>query len=117
MLSMQMTVRLVLINTNESINLKMLVESLNLNAGKMTKFEKVTYDNLYVGAEVRDLTVHPPIMGFVTSIEEYGWSMHDDNAYSFSYYFHVRNCDGRLIEFDLEEIMISPTLYIVVREK
>lgn len=116
MLSMQITAKLVLINTSESINQKMPVANPNLNAGRMTKFEKVTYDSLFVGAEVRDITVHPPIMGFVIAIEEYGWSMHDDNAYSFSYYFHVMNCDGRTIEFDLEEIMISPTLYIVVRE-
>ena len=117
MLSMQTTEKLVPINTNESINPKMLAESLNPNDGRMSDIKKVTYDNLYVGAEVRDLTVHPPIMGFVTSIEEYGWSMYDDNAYSFSYYFHVINCDGRIIEFDLEEVIISPTLYIVVREK
>ena len=68
MLSMQTTVKLVLTNTNESINPKMLAERRSLNDGRMTDFKKVTYDNLYVGAEGRDLTVHSPNRGFVTSI-------------------------------------------------
>ena len=95
----------------------MLVESLSLNAGWMTKLKQITLDNLYIGAEVRDLAAIPPVMGFVISIEEYGW-YHDENGtcVAFSYYFIVRNCDGRVLEFDLEEISINPTLYLVERD-
>tara|TARA_R110000824_G_scaffold154280_3_gene326316 strand:- start:1883 stop:2149 length:267 start_codon:yes stop_codon:yes gene_type:complete len=81
------------------------------------KLEKITYDNLKVGSEVRDLSSEPPIMGFITEIEEYGWSVREGNAYSFSYFFMVKNCDGSSIEFDLEELIVNPTLKIVVREK
>lgn len=117
MLLMQITAKLVLISTNESINQRMPVANPNLNAGQMIRYEKVNYDNLYVGAEVRDLTADPPIMGFVVSIEEYGWSMHDDNAYSFSYFIHIINCDGKRIEIDLEEILIDSSLHLVIREE
>jgi hypothetical protein len=113
---MQITAKLGHTSTSVSINQRMPVASLNLNAGRMTRFEKVNYDNLYVGAEVRDLTADPPIMGFIISIEEYGWSMHDDNAYSFSYFIHIINCDGKTIELDLEEIMIDSSLHLVIRE-
>ena len=95
----------------------MLVASLNLNDGRMTRFEKITYDNLYVGAEVRDLTTEPPIMGFIIEIEEYGWSMHGNEPYSFSYFIHIMNCDGKKIELDLNQIMVSSTLHLVTRDE
>ena len=105
------------IHISASINQKMLVESLNPNAGLMTSLVHITHDNLYIGAEVRDLTAHPPVIGFVTAIEEYGW-YHDENkqCVAYSYYIIIKNCDGRTLEFDLEEISISPTLYLVERE-
>jgi hypothetical protein len=53
----------------------------------------------------------------VTAIEEYGW-YYDENkqCVAYSYYIIIKNCDGRTLEFDLEEISISPTLYLVERE-
>lgn len=105
------------IHTSASINPKMLVESLNLNDGLMTNLVHITYDNLYIGAEVRDLTAHPPVIGFVTAIEEYGWFFNENKqCVAYSYYIIIKNCDGRTLEFDLEEISISPTLYLVERE-
>ena len=105
------------IHTSASINQKMLVESLNLNAGLMTNLVRITHDNLYIGAEVRDLTAQPPVIGFVTAIEEYGWFFNENKqCVAYSYYIIVKNCDGRTLEFDLEEISISPTLYLVERE-
>ena len=105
------------IHTSASINPKMLVESQSPNAGLMTRLVRITLDNIYIGAEVRDLTASPPIIGFVTDIDEYGW-YHDESeeCVAFSYYIVVKNCDGRTLEFDLEEISISPTLYLVERE-
>ena len=95
----------------------MLVESLNPNAGLMTKLVHITHDNLYIGAEVRDLTAHPPVIGFVTAIEEYGWFFNENKqCVAYSYYIIIKNCDGRTLEFDLEEISINPTLYLVERE-
>jgi len=95
----------------------MLVESPSLNAGRMTKLKRITLDNLYIGAEVRDLAAIPPVIGFVISIEEYGWYHdEDERCVAFSYYFVIKNCDGRILEFDLEEISINPTLYLVERE-
>ena len=72
MLLMQSIARRVPINTSENINQEMLVANQSLKDGLMIKYEDITFDNLYVGAEVRDLTVQPPVMGFVTNIEEYG---------------------------------------------
>jgi hypothetical protein len=109
--------KVALTHISESINPKMLVESQSLNAGLMTKLVRITLDNIYIGAEVRDLTASPPIIGFVTGIEECGW-YHDENnsCVAYSYYIIIKNCDGRTLEFDLEEISISPTLYLVERE-
>ena len=105
------------IHTSASINQKMLVESQNPNAGLMTNLVRITHDNLYIGAEVRDLTAHPPVIGFVTAIEEYGWYFNENKqCVAYSYYIIIKNCDGRTLEFDLEEISISPTLYLVERE-
>lgn len=114
---MPTSVKLAHISTSASINQRMLVASLNLNDGRMTRFEKITYDNLYVGAEVRDLTTEPPIMGFIIEIEEYGWSMHGNEPYSFSYFIHIMNCDGKKIELDLNQIMVSSTLHLVTRDE
>ena len=75
------------IHTSASISPKMLVESLNLNAGLMTNLVRITHDNLYIGAEVRDLTAHPPVIGFVTAIEEYGWFFNENKqCVAYSYY-------------------------------
>ena len=105
------------IHISASISPKMLVESLNPNAGLMTNLVRITHDNLYIGAEVRDLTAHPPVIGFVTAIEEYGWFFNENKqCVAYSYYIIIKNCDGRTLEFDLEEISISPTLYLVERE-
>ena len=114
---MHTSVKVAHIHTSASINPKMLVESQNPNAGLMTNLIPITHDNLYIGAEVRDLTAHPPVIGFVTAIEEYGWFFNDNKqCVAYSYYIIVKNCDGRTLEFDLEEISISPTLYLVERE-
>ena len=92
-------------------------ESLNPNAGLMTNLVRITLDNIYVGAEVRDLTASPPVIGFVTAIDEYGWyNDESEQCVAFSYFIVVMNYDGRVLEFDLEEISISPTLYLVERE-
>ena len=105
------------IHTSASINPKMLVVSRNPNAGLMTNLVHITHDNLYIGAEVRDLTAQPPVIGFVTAIEEYGWFFNENKqCVAYSYYIIIKNCDGRTLEFDLEEISISPTLYLVERE-
>jgi|TARA_R110000822_G_scaffold41519_4_gene112999 hypothetical protein len=117
MLSMQTTAKPEHIPTRRNISQKTGAESRNPRSGRRMKLEKITYDNLKVGSEVRDLSSEPPIMGFITEIEEYGWSVREGNAYSFSYFFMVKNCDGSSIEFDLEELIVNPTLKIVVREK
>ena len=111
---MQLIVRLVPINTSENINQKMLVVNQNLNDGLMIKLETITFDNLYVGAEVRDLTVQPPVMGFVINIEEYGW-YEDEGAgeIAHSYIFTVKNCDGQILEFDLCSLAVNSSLRIV----
>jgi hypothetical protein len=94
------------------------VANLNLNAGHMIKFETITYDNLHIGAEVRDLTVQPPVMGFVINIEEYGW-IDDEGAgeIAHSYIFTIKNCDGQLLEFDLCSLAVSSSLKIVKNER
>tara|TARA_R100000388_G_scaffold91267_1_gene73208 strand:+ start:2842 stop:3186 length:345 start_codon:yes stop_codon:yes gene_type:complete len=109
--------RPVLITISENISQRMPVESQNLNAGLMTNLVRITHDNIYIGAEVRDLTANPPVIGFITAIEEYGW-YYDENKHcvAYSYYIIIKNCDGRTLEFDLDEISISPTLYLVERE-
>lgn len=111
---MQLIVRLVPINTSENINQKMLVVNQNLNDGLMIKLETITFDNLHVGAEVRDLTVQPPVMGFVINIEEYGW-YEDEGAgeIAHSYIFTVKNCDGQILEFDLCSLAVNSSLRIV----
>jgi len=108
----------VLINTGDDINQKTPVVNLNLNDGQMIKYEQITFDNLHIGAEVRDLTVQPPVIGFVIHIEEYGW-FHDTGAgdIAHSYIFTVKNCDGALLEFDLCDIAVQPSLRIVKRER
>ena len=91
----------------------MLVVSLNLKDGLMISLDDITYDNIYIGAEVRDLTTLPPILGFIVDIEEYGWA--DDfkgNCVAFSYFITVKNCDGNHYEFDMAE---TNTLKLVVR--
>jgi len=115
---MQLIAKPVLININEGINQKMLVVNQNLNDGLMIKFENITFDNLYVGAEVRDLTVHPPVMGFVINIEEYGW-YEDEGAgeIAHSYIFTIKNCDGQLLEFDLCSLAINSSLRIVKHDR
>ena len=95
----------------------MLVESQNPNAGLMTRLVHITLDNIYIGAEVRDLTASPPVIGFVTAIDEYGW-YHDESeeCVAFSYYIIIKNCDGRTLEYDLDEISINTNLCLVERE-
>ena len=118
MLLMQTIAKLVLINTSDDINQKIPVVNQSLNDGQMIKFEKITYDNLHIGAEVRDLTVQPPVMGFVINIEEYGW-IDDEGAgeIAHSYIFTIRNCDGQLLEFDLCSLAVSSSLKIVKSER
>ena len=118
MLLMQTTAKPVLTNTSDDINPKMPVANLNLNDGLMIKFEKITYDNLHIGAEVRDLTVQPPVMGFVINIEEYGW-VDDQGAgeIAHSYIFTIRNCDGQLLEFDLCSLAVNSSLRIVMNDR
>ena len=118
MLLMQTIAKLVLINTSDDINQKIPVVNQSLNDGQMIKFETITYDNLHIGAEVRDLTVQPPVMGFVINIEEYGW-VDDEGAgeISHSYIFTIRNCDGQLLEFDLCSLAVSSSLKIVKSER
>ena len=115
---MRLNAKLVLTNTSVVINQKMPVANLNLNAGHMIKFETITYDNLHIGAEVRDLTVQPPVMGFVINIEEYGW-IDDEGAgeIAHSYIFTIRNCDGQLLEFDLCSLAVNSSLRIVKNER
>lgn len=115
---MRLNAKPVLTNTSVVINQKMPVANLNLNAGHMIKFETITYDNLHIGAEVRDLTVQPPVMGFVINIEEYGW-IDDEGAgeIAHSYIFTIRNCDGQLLEFDLCSLAVSSSLKIVKSER
>ena len=115
---MRLNAKPVLTNTSVVINQKMPVANLNLNAGHMIKFETITYDNLHIGAEVRDLTVQPPVMGFVINIEEYGW-IDDEGAgeIAHSYIFTIRNCDGQLLEFDLCSLAVSSSLKIVKNER
>jgi hypothetical protein len=115
---MQSIVRRVPINTSESINQKMLVANQSLKDGLMIKYEDITFDNLYVGAEVRDLTVQPPVMGFVTNIEEYGWfEDHGAGEIAHSYIFTVKNCDGQILEFDLCSLAINSSLKIIKNER
>ena len=118
MLLMQTTAKLVLTNTSDDINQKMPVVNRSLNDGLMIKFEKITYDNLHIGAEVRDLTVQPPVMGFVINIEEYGW-IDDEGAgeIAHSYIFTIRNCDGQLLEFDLCSLAVNSSLRIVTNDR
>ena len=115
---MQTIAKLVLTNTSDDINQKIPVVNQSLNDGQMIKFEKITYDNLHIGAEVRDLTVQPPVMGFVINIEEYGW-IDDEGAgeIAHSYIFTIRNCDGQLLEFDLCSLAVSSSLKIVKSER
>ena len=115
---MRLNAKLVLTNTSVVINQKMPVANLNLNAGHMIKFETITYDNLHIGAEVRDLMVQPPVMGFVINIEEYGW-IDDEGAgeIAHSYIFTIRNCDGQLLEFDLCSLAVNSSLRIVKNER
>jgi len=105
------------IHTSASINPKMLVVSQSPNAGLMTRLVRITLDNIYIGAEVRDLTASPPIIGFVTDIDEYGW-YHDESeeCVAFSYYIIIKNCDGRTLEYDLDEISINTNLCLVERD-
>jgi len=114
MLLTRLIVRPVPINTSENINQKMLVVNQSLNDGLMIKLETITFDNLHVGAEVRDLTVQPPVMGFVINIEEYGW-YEDEGAgeIAHSYIFTVKNCDGQILEFDLCSLAVNSSLRIV----
>ena len=118
MLLMQTIAKLVLTNTSDDINQKIPVVNQSLNDGQMIKFERITYDNLHIGAEVRDLTVQPPVMGFVINIEEYGW-VDDEGAgeIAHSYIFTIRNCDGQLLEFDLCSLAVSSSLKIVKNER
>ena len=106
---------MVLIHISVSTSLKTLVASLNHRNGLMISLDDITYDNIYIGAEVRDLTTLPPILGFIVEIEEYGWA--DDfkgNCVAFSYFITVKNCDGNYYEFDMAE---TTTLKLVVRTK
>ena len=118
MLLTQTTAKLVLTNTSDDINQKMPVVNQSLNDGLMIKFERITFDNLHIGAEVRDLTVQPPVMGFVINIEEYGW-VDDEGAgeIAHSYIFTIRNCDGQLLEFDLCSLAVSSSLRIVLNDR
>ena len=89
-----------------------------MNDYAVIKYEQITFDNLHIGAEIRDLTVRPPVIGFVIHIEEYGW-IDDEGAgdIAHSYIFTVKNCDGQLLEFDLCSLAISPSLRVVTRER
>ena len=115
---MRLNAKPVLTNISVVINQKMPVANLNLNAGHMIKFETITYDNLHIGAEVRDLTVQPPVMGFVINIEEYGW-IDDEGAgeIAHSYIFTIKNCDGQLLEFDLCSLAVNSSLRIVTNDR
>ncbi len=115
---MQTTERRVLTNISDDINQKMPVVNQNLNDGQMINLEKITYDNLHIGAEIRDLTVQPPVLGFVINIEEYGW-IDDEGAgeIAHSYIFTVRNCNGQLLEFDLCSLAVNSSLRIVTNER
>ena len=115
---MQIAVRLVPTNTSKDISQKTLVANQNPSDGLMIKFERITYDNLHIGAEVRDLTVQPPVMGFVINIEEYGW-VDDEGAgeIAHSYIFTIRNCDGQLLEFDLCSLAVNSSLRIVMNDR
>ena len=105
--------KVVLTHISASINQKMLVASLNHRNGLMISLENITYDNIYIGAEVRDLTTIPPILGFIVEIEEYGWANDfNGNCVAFSYFITVKNCDGNYYEFDMAE---ATTLKLVVR--
>ena len=74
MLLTQMTVKLEHTLIRRSTSLKTTAESPNPKSGLRMRLEKLTYDNLKIGAEVRDLSSDPPIMGFIVEIEAYGWS-------------------------------------------
>jgi len=115
---MRLNAKPVLINTSDDINQKMPVVNQSLNDGQMIKFERITYDNLHIGAEIRDLTVQPPVLGFVINIEEYGW-IDDEGAgeIAHSYIFTVRNCNGQLLEFDLCSLAVNSSLRIVTNER
>ena len=105
-------------STSDDINQKMLVANQSLNAGLMIKLEKINYDNLHIGAEIRDLTVRPPVISHIVFIEEYGW-IDDEGAgeIAHSYIFTIRNCDGQLLEFDLCSLAVNSSLRIVKKER
>tara|TARA_R110000787_G_scaffold28028_1_gene76812 strand:- start:945 stop:1196 length:252 start_codon:yes stop_codon:yes gene_type:complete len=81
----------------------------------MMPFEPLDYDNAAIGSEVRWLS-ESPVMGFITSIEEYGWVDDDESGLvSHSYYVIVANCDGTIHEFDLGALAIYyPTVMVRV---
>ena len=102
-----------LIHISVNTSLRTPVASLNHRNGLMISLENITYDNIYIGAEVRDLTTIPPILGFIVDIEEYGWANDfKGNCVAFSYFITVKNCDGNYYEFDMAE---ATTLKLVVR--
>ena len=107
-----------LIGISENTNQRMLVVNQSPKDGLMIKYEDINFDNLHIGAEVRDLTVNPPLMGFVTSIEEYGW-VEDVGAgeIAHSYIFTIKNCDGQIFEFDLCSLAINSGLKIIKNER
>lgn len=81
-------------------------------------FEPLDYDNAAIGSEVRWLG-QIPVMGFITSIEEFGWVEEgEDGIVSHSYYVVVANCDGTTHEFDLGALAIyyPPVMVRVVDE-
>tara|TARA_R110000796_G_scaffold189685_2_gene306506 strand:+ start:4909 stop:5157 length:249 start_codon:yes stop_codon:yes gene_type:complete len=80
------------------------------------KLKPLTYDNAFIGAEVRDITRSPPLLGFIIDIQEYGWA-EDENSVliSNSFMIIVKNCDGKSIELDLEELLYDDDVYLVER--
>jgi len=91
------------------------VVNLSLKDLTMMAFEPLDYDNAAIGSEVRWLGDNP-VIGFITSIEEYGWIEDDERELvSHSFYIVVANCDGTTHEFDINSLAIyCPTVMVRV---
>ena len=107
--------KLVLTLIKPKNNPEMLVANQSLNDLMMMAFEPLDYDNAAIGSEIRWMGKNP-VMGFITSIEEYGWIEDDEKGViSHSYYIVVANCDGTTHEFDLNSLAIYyPTVMVRV---
>jgi hypothetical protein len=77
-------------------------------------FEPLEYDNAAIGSEVRWLG-KTTVIGFITSVEEYGWVDDDSGIVAHSCYVMVANCDGTTHEFDLSALAVYyPTVMVRV---